>query len=85
MATVSEKISADPVHLENQGNGIASPAESSDAENTRAAKDALTSVDKATERKLLRKLDLRIVPMVMWMYVNRDSASRIVLTGEIGT
>ena len=24
-------------------------------------------VDKATERKIMRKLDLRIIPMVMWM------------------
>ncbi|KAK2008143.1 high-affinity nicotinic acid transporter [Colletotrichum eremochloae] len=28
-----------------------------------------TSVDKATERAVLRKLDSRIVPMVMWVYL----------------
>lgn len=29
----------------------------------------LTVVDKATERAVLRKLDYRIVPMVMWVYL----------------
>ena len=29
--------------------------------------NGINIVDKATERRLLRKLDLRIVPMVMWM------------------
>lgn len=28
-----------------------------------------TVVDKMTERKLMRKLDLRIIPMIMWMYL----------------
>lgn len=26
-------------------------------------------VDDATEKKLMRKLDLRLIPMVMWMYL----------------
>lgn len=26
-------------------------------------------VDEITERKLMRKLDLRIIPMVMWIYL----------------
>jgi hypothetical protein len=26
-------------------------------------------VDEETEKKLIRKLDLRIIPMVMWMYL----------------
>lgn len=26
-----------------------------------------TVVDKMTERKLMRKLDIRIIPMIMWM------------------
>lgn len=29
----------------------------------------LMVVDKATERAILRKLDYRIVPMVMWVYL----------------
>jgi hypothetical protein len=40
-------------------------------------------VDKMTERKLMRKLDLRIVPMVMWIYLmnfmDRGKTSRILL------
>lgn len=28
-----------------------------------------TVVDKKTERKLMRKLDVRIIPMIMWMYL----------------
>lgn len=40
-------------------------------------------VDKMTERKLMRKLDLRIVPMVMWIYLmnfmDRGKTSRIPL------
>ena len=28
-----------------------------------------TAVDKVTERKLLAKLDKRIVPCIMWMYL----------------
>lgn len=31
------------------------------------------TVDKITERKLMAKLDKRIVPMVMWMYVIRST------------
>lgn len=30
------------------------------------ASDAVEFVDEATERKLLRKVDLRIIPMIMW-------------------
>jgi hypothetical protein len=31
---------------------------------------ASTIVDKETEKRLLRKLDLRIIPMVCWIYLN---------------
>ena len=32
------------------------------------------AVDKRTERKLMAKLDRRIVPMVMWMCVSPESS-----------
>lgn len=66
MADSYENKPANPLHVENQADGTISP-DPSDAERTGVDKEALPVVDKATERKLLRKLDLRIVPMVMWM------------------
>lgn len=40
-------------------------------ENAPTANNA--AVDKLTERKLMAKLDKRIVPMVMWMFVDLSS------------
>lgn len=38
-------------------------------ENLAAKQSPAMVVDAATEKKLLRKLDKRIIPMVMWMCV----------------
>lgn len=41
---------------------VESPVETESAE-------VLPMVDKATEKKIIRKLDWHIVPMVMWIYL----------------
>lgn len=66
MADSFENKRADPSHIENQSSGMILP-DSTDAEYAGTDKEASPVVDKALERKLLRKLDLRIVPMIMWM------------------
>lgn len=43
------------------------PVPSPDAEVENAGTSGF--VDEITERKLMRKLDLRIIPMVMWIYL----------------
>ncbi|KAF5027823.1 hypothetical protein F66182_50 [Fusarium sp. NRRL 66182] len=40
-----------------------------DAHRVEDASDNVEYVDKATERAVLRKLDYRIIPMVMWVYL----------------
>jgi hypothetical protein len=40
------------------------PARSEDVEKIGTS----TAVDKETEKRLLKKLDVRIIPMVCWMY-----------------
>lgn len=52
---------------------IAKPHDDSSSGNVENLEEApgahLMVVDKATERGVLRKLDYRIVPMVMWVYL----------------
>lgn len=73
MADAAVNKPRDPLHLENRDAGTAFFTGSNDVEHVRTEKEPPLAVDKATERKVLRKLDLRIVPMVMWMYVLLDS------------
>lgn len=66
MAYVQDVKTADPTHLESGKEVAYSPSDSQDEVE---AIRAIAGLDKETERKLLRKLDIRIVPMVMWMYL----------------
>lgn len=50
---------------EKENPGTASPGEI-EIENVGGTSEA---VDNMTERKLMRKLDYRIIPMIMWMYL----------------
>jgi hypothetical protein len=45
------------------------PSDLSQSEVEDAAPSGIAVVDKLTERKLMAKLDRRIVPMVMWIYL----------------
>lgn len=67
MAESSGKKLADTFHVENQSNSVISLSGFNNAGNIGTDKKALPVIDKLTQRKLLRKLDLRIVPMIMWM------------------
>lgn len=50
---------------EKKGHDSDSPSDS----RVEYAIDQPIVVDEATEKKLMRKLDLRLIPMVMWMYL----------------
>lgn len=51
---------------EKKGHDSVSP---SDSRVEYAIDQPVAVVDEATEKKLMRKLDMRLIPMVMWMYL----------------
>ncbi|KAK5166506.1 uncharacterized protein LTR77_008049 [Saxophila tyrrhenica] len=71
MFLAKDEKNSEPLHLDKREDGTASPSDSDLArtEDARETGPPLLQVDKQTERRLLRKLDSRIVPMVMWMYL----------------
>lgn len=42
---------------------------SGDAKETYSTEDGIVTIDRAKEKKLVRKLDLHIVPVVMLLYL----------------